>query len=364
MIATRHDTHKFTPLGQHLNIQANAEPAKKNQMQPLHTTLSSHLDRSYTLLITALDYLTEDSSYRGITLVLNYALEVIQDPGTTAFYRVRGVVGLLVFLKQRRLLDLGDPQALLAIYQELRHLIRIATFEGLSVDSRLRVVARTDTLATTGAVVAIRQGQHDTAIEILEDGRAFFWLQYLRLRVPFEDLPVHFREQLDAAARKLESLSPDEEDTFDGEMAAEHYKMGQHFESLVAEVRSHPGFRRFLTPCSYAELSLAANPFPVVVLVPAEECAYALIFHGNGMPLHCITLPSVSAAELYYVGQSLRTSNVNSREPLRGRGMRVRKGVKESSQGRSALGILWKAVCQPIAEHLYFTVRICLSNVY
>jgi hypothetical protein len=54
---------------------------------------------------------------------------------------------------------------------------------GLDLQSRQQAwTSSSDGLAHNGAACAIRPGQYDKAVGLLEDGRTVFWLQAMKLR--------------------------------------------------------------------------------------------------------------------------------------------------------------------------------------
>ena len=72
---------------------------------------------------------------------------------------------------------------------------RVAYF-GLDIGSRLRALADADKLAVNGAAHALILEQPQLAIELLEQGRAVFWSQHLRLRTAFDALPSQLHQEL------------------------------------------------------------------------------------------------------------------------------------------------------------------------
>jgi hypothetical protein len=155
----------------------------------LAMTPSIYPDCSHTLFGATLIYLIEDTSYSSITYALKCALDAIRDSNNVAVDRVRDAVTLLADLAMRGLLIRGDQQILLELYRDVLHFLPMVAFVRLSIHSHSRILAKTDALATTGAVIALQHGEQDLAIEILEEGYAFFWSQYLRVRVSRVELP-------------------------------------------------------------------------------------------------------------------------------------------------------------------------------
>jgi hypothetical protein len=228
------------------SLQLDTEISTDTRTQALAMTPSGHPDCSHTLFGVALVYLAEDTSYSSISYALRCALDLIRDSNNLVVDRVRDAVALLADLTRRGLLIRGDQQILLELYQEILHFLPMVAFDGRSIHSRLRILAKTVTLATNGAVIALRQGQHDVAIEILEEDRAFFWSQYLRARMSMVELPEQLRDQLIFADGGLDGSSLSKERTLENESTPEElHNIGRCFESLVAQARTYPGFERF-----------------------------------------------------------------------------------------------------------------------
>lgn len=78
--------------------------------------------------------------------------------------------------------------ALLGVYTQTIDLLPRVAYFGLDIASRLRVWSNSDKLAADGAAHALNLHQPQVAIELLEQGRAVFWLQHLRLRTAFHAL--------------------------------------------------------------------------------------------------------------------------------------------------------------------------------
>jgi len=68
----------------------------------------------------------------------------------------------------------------------------------------LRVLAKAENLATGAASQALEMSRADDAIELLEQGRAVFWSQCLRLQTHFTELPQDLALSLYVTSRQLE----------------------------------------------------------------------------------------------------------------------------------------------------------------
>ena len=133
----------------------------------------------------------------------------------------------------------------------------------------------------------IQQTQVKKAIEVLEQGRGLVWSEMRGFRTSINRLWVvdsHLAKEFASTNRKLEELttstSPDvmrdamgvgddeEMGTFDGfdRVLAEHRKLLDQRNSLVAQIRALAGFENFLMASSFDTLRSAAACGPVIII--------------------------------------------------------------------------------------------------
>jgi hypothetical protein len=168
---------------------------------------------------------------------------------------------------------------------------------GLDLQSRQEALTSgSDGLARDAAACAIRSGQYDRAVELLEEGRAVFWSQALQLRTPMADLR-DIAPELETNLRRL-SLALEQGSLRDvsRNLSDTHQKVtliekdASHFQRLndewlaaLEEVRQLDGFRNFLRPSRLSTLQGAAANGPVVVLNASKTGCSALILTSTGV---------------------------------------------------------------------------------
>jgi len=97
---------------------------------------------------------------------------------------------------------LGHESALEA-YQAVIEFLPHMAMVGLNLQARWRALTSgSDGLARDAAACAIRSGQYERAVELLEEGRAVFWSQALQLRTPMTNLHAAAPE-LEAKLRRI-----------------------------------------------------------------------------------------------------------------------------------------------------------------
>lgn len=234
---------------------------------------------------------------------------------------------------------------------------RVAFF-GLSQQSKLRVLSKASDLASIAAVHAMRMDDVEAAVELLEEGRAVFWAQHLKLRTPFEALPKDLSERLRLISAELRrvpvgglyALRDNVDETDPGFLDASSARLrclSEEFEAAVRAARCHPGHERFLMPQTFSALTCAAKGAPIVILLASPAGCHAILLQGNEKTCQAISLPQLSM-------KILRSIGVASQQALfRGRrdGLIMGSRLMKISQGRSEVASLqdiWERIMQPV----------------
>jgi hypothetical protein len=253
---------------------------------------------------------------------------------------------------------------------------------GLDLQSRQHVLTSgTDGLARDAAACAIRSGQFDLAVELLEEGRAVFWSQVLQLRDPLSRLTSEAPE----LAKKIKDISNAIEqgslrnvsrniaDTPDVALAAEIEatnlrRLNEQWLAELDAVRQLSGFENFLRPKGLATLRAAAANGPVVILNASESGCGALILKSAEagvlfVPLTHFTL--ATAKELVDSMKKLANAAHPKTHGEEGRSMR-RLPIAGDDEDifRSVLGSLWELVVNPILCSLNLKVRASRSGSF
>ncbi|KAF8154492.1 CHAT domain-containing protein [Crassisporium funariophilum] len=255
-------------------------------------------------------------------------------------------------------------------------------------------------LAVAAAGCAIKAGKFEEAIELLEDGRAVFWNQALKLRLPLGELAVEhpaLAARLAGIGRDLETGSfgkgkfegkPSTAAALDGSnMLTDHREstrlrqLNAEWQSAIAEIRLLPGFQDFLLPRRFSEFQTCALSGPIIILCVSIRGSNALVMTAN--EVKHLPLPDLREKEvlgLVRLVHSVKTSDSNrdktSRSPLPEvetvceefpeyraimrnvrYGKKVVKVVKEESPStedvlKLVLEVLWVKVVEPVVRFI------------
>jgi tetratricopeptide (TPR) repeat protein len=258
---------------------------------------------------------------------------------------------------------------LLEIYKLALPLVSHEASHGYDLARRYHNLANHGNIASSAAAAAIASGQHQLAIEWLEEARGIVWSQLLQLRAPMDDLRERHPElaaHLQNAAQELEQMGPDSiflegvqiasvEDTVARrrELAVEHA-------IALNEIRKQQGFERFLLPKQFTELAPAPQAgFVAIVNVHHSRCD-ALIICPSNRVVHT-SLPDLS----YQLADTMRIKLVQT---LQASGVRDRGAVREASQDDATvpwiLERLWKTVVLPILQAIEQEVSYIRAHYY
>ncbi|EIN05187.1 hypothetical protein PUNSTDRAFT_137869 [Punctularia strigosozonata HHB-11173 SS5] len=156
------------------------------------------------------------------------------------------------------------------------------------LEKRLAALQDSRQIAMDAAIRAAHLGKLDPAAELLEQDRAVFRAQALRLRTPFDDLLEELSGLLRTLARALEGLViVDSGRPLSIEKdAALRRTRSEGFEQLMVQIRKLPGQEHVLLPVPFAKLREAVSGGPVVVLLAGLEECRAIVIGSHEPPLH------------------------------------------------------------------------------
>lgn len=243
---------------------------------------------------------------------------------------------------------------LLQAYRVTMQLLPEIAYFGLDPHLRLKALTQAPMLAGSSAACAVGNGQIESAIELLEEGRAVFWSQHLRLRTSADDLPPELAEELKATSTQLEKGQvgseplPSSDTTGKSEdRLTEQRKLSQRFTELVQRTRLHPGFDRFMLPDTYSTLAQAAHRAPVVLLISDPRFCGALIIRSpTSQPEQCDFDSNLSANHVKSMYSMLHQTAVMHRGVMKRRAMRPTG--RKNTQADSLYKNLWSMVMRRI----------------
>ncbi|KAG1731705.1 hypothetical protein EDB19DRAFT_1912419 [Suillus lakei] len=105
---------------------------------------------------------------------------------------------------------------------------------------------------------SIRHGSLTTAVELVEQGRAVFWTQLARFRIPPDELSVS------AFAFVTRSISPTEDQSL------QIRQLTVQWDDVVSRIRLLPDFSRFLLPPLFSAFQKAAKEGPILSTIPLD----------------------------------------------------------------------------------------------
>ena len=224
--------------------------------------------------------------------------------------------------------DSCHKSALEAYRAAIELLPRLAML-GLNLHSRHQALkSGSDGLARDAAACAVRSGQLEMAVELLEEGRGVFWSQALQLRTPItnlHDVAPELEKEVRRISLALEfsslrdvsrHLSDTPQKVMSMEEEASHFlRLNNEWLATIEEVRKLRGFQDFLRPSRLSTLQDAAVNGPVVVLNTSISGNDALIITLSGV--QHIPLPDLSFTDVNILVKLLQAATSSrGRAPL------------------------------------------------
>jgi tetratricopeptide (TPR) repeat protein len=268
--------------------------------------------------------------------------------------------------------------ALLDVYIAVIRLFPKVVYFGLDQRDQLVSTQNGRFAAIAAASHALMLNKTNLALELLEQGRALFWNQALRLRArdaEFSGVPSDVALELKTIFGELDELHNSADEFIEQitwpawarDSVAKARRQSVRAQQLIEEVRAQPGLDRFLLGPSYNDMSaLAVDGHIIVVLVAHSRGVFQLstseaiiVTSPNEEPLH-ISLPLATVRRLAAMAEDLQNSNETYRSGVQAemeasRGLRIARTVEDSGT-TGVLKKLWFAVVKPIIDVLQLEV--------
>ncbi|KAG9312064.1 hypothetical protein JVU11DRAFT_7345 [Chiua virens] len=204
-----------------------------------------------------------------------------------------------------------DHSSVLEAYQTSLNILDHFTSLYSSVDSRHQVLqARVVALANDAFSCAVRNGNFQLAVELLEQGRGILWSQLARFDISLATLESRGRKGHELVNRftALSTSLKHHAQGSGGNANEPYWRVREEWQFLVDEIRSQEGFSRFLLPPHFDDLQRAAEHGPVIVVNASEYGCDAMIVHSSqheltrirnetDMPLDRVTFETITGAD-------------------------------------------------------------------
>lgn len=318
-------------------------------------------------------HLIKGTSHYDLVESLNLLREVIEYDYLGALKRLSYALDILGEMEDSLMdenVDSSVRSLVLRTYQIAIQLLPRVAYFGLDHKSRLRTLNRAESLATHAALRALVFSEPEAALEMLEQGRAVFWSQYLRTRTSFDALPIELSQELSDISRQLEAGASAEDVSHEADNrtkmlheaeAARKRHLGLQFESLVEQARSLPGFERFLLHDTARALSQAAEKGPVVIFLGNKTKCHALLIPTPTSKITSIVLPTLSMSRLRDLNTLMSRANAGGRDLLENRV--IRRVQTNATLAYPVLEYIWKAAIHPVVEALEAAIPVRMRIV-
>lgn len=303
--------------------------------------------------------------------------DAIHDSSVTAYVRVADIHASLSLVHYYALrLTPVESRArllprLLEVYAQALGLLPAVVDYGITnPSSSLAALRGLDDVGQASSALACALGQPARAVELLERARAVFWAQALRLRAPLDSLPLEDAEHLAEVFGEIElgshrARNPELPEWADPEMD----RLGalqMDATQLIEGVRERPGFEGFLMNRLIAELSMAAEKAPVVVLLAHEDACEALLITRPGVEIERVSLAKMPVTKLVRLAERVKATNLRARSMADasaqpeddGEQERKAKVHKEVGESEQTLRAIWQEIVYPIILHLGLQVSM------
>lgn len=260
----------------------------------------------------------------------------------------------------------------LEVYTHAIELIPRVAHLGLDVSARLHELTGTEELCRTASMRALLLDRVPIAIEVLEEGRTVFWAQSLHLSVNvLDNLPEPVQGSFKGLWGKLEQGSivianAKEKGARLDRVMEEQRKLNAQIQDMLDEIRSRPGFERYMKIESFERLTGCASHSKVIVLIATQVACFAVtlldaVGSYKTTRLHRVTLQGLRSLCVSVQNSGLRVVKSEGRDEL----WHERKLIKTQPTAvpnvDEVLRTIWQMIVEPIFNDLNLEVRMCMS---
>lgn len=249
---------------------------------------------------------------------------------------------------------LGDVRSACEGFSTAVSLLELMAWRGLRDDDQQRLLAGQLGLARTAAALAIECGDHERAVELLEQGRGIL-LGRLAGRSGYailHSVAPELAAELRSVQNRLDTLPEDRTTVaaFKRSRPADvRAELAHEHAALVAAVRELPGWQDFLRSPAFGDLAGAAAHGPVVLLNTSELRCDALVVTPQGV--RPVPLPGLTEETLHsHAGEFLVATEVLGR--TRASSGSIAAALAHRDSVADVLEWLWDTVAQPVLAAL------------
>jgi hypothetical protein len=367
------------------NTLYRSQEIMRLQLEAVRLLEPDHSEWSHCLVGLAKLRASPDSTFFDIQQALDELLQALSSPHRAIYLRITEVMAVLQGIERDVTPSWPKEEPLrlllLDLYREINTLLpKLATFDQ-NIHTRMRVLAACKDLPSYASAHALILGHTDEAIDLLETGRAVFWMQYLRLRSSFTEAPEDVRKELAELSQQLAfedtphaqssstlklglEVVTDNHARAASQFRARHRRQLCHrMDKLILDVRARPGYSHFLMTYPFARWRGVADKGPVAILTCSSTRAWVVLIRSTvetGQDHDCCILDlDITNAWLQEKAVLLRSDTMESRKAHCSRGIRASTVLDEEISDIDLLQELWDRIGRPIITAMGWKVRQC-----
>ncbi|KAJ8584031.1 hypothetical protein M405DRAFT_884542 [Rhizopogon salebrosus TDB-379] len=193
----------------------------------------------------------------------------------------------------------------------------------------------------------VRNGALETAVVLVEQGRAVFWTQLAHFQTPLDEISASSDRGKALAAEfkvvtlRLHAMLEDSSEDKTSQIG----QLTKQQDDVISRIRMLPDFGRFLSPPLFCDLQVAAENGPVIIVNSSQYSCDAMIILTAADPVHVpLHIAQADALELSKKFQSL-----------------IEDAGSSGNQLYEIVGVLrtlWDCVVGPIVEALKHSAHL------
>lgn len=248
--------------------------------------------------------------------------------------------------------DSGDWAGVLEATEAAVELVPLLVSRRLGRHDQNVAAAHLQGMASVGAAAALLLEQPERAVELLEAGRGAVLGRALESKTELRDLQVReplLAERYLRLARELDTIAYSlptvgREGAEDEDRGDTRERIAAKLDAVLAEIRTVPGFERFLLPVPYEQLVRTADNGPVVIVNASSLRCDALVLTRQG--IRPVPLPGLSLQTAMEQADRLFGVVTAGTAGTPGRWVQAQQTVHE------ILAWLWDTIADPVLTAL------------